>query len=102
MFRVWLEFRVLGNPFCPFFILGSSFFFFRKVTVIRKFYHVVYTLYVGNLFGALEQQPSSLGGYLEVHCTYNLLSNCSYNLNKSPSHNYSYPRYNWVITAVTK
>ena len=22
--------------------------------------------------------------YLEVHCTYNLLSNCSYNLNISP------------------
>ena len=24
------------------------------------------------------------GGYLEVHCNYNLLSNCSYNLNISP------------------
>ena len=24
------------------------------------------------------------GSYLEVHCTYNLLSNCSYNLNISP------------------
>ena len=23
-------------------------------------------------------------GHLEVHCTYNLLSNCSYNLNISP------------------
>ena len=26
----------------------------------------------------------SLADYLEVHCTYNLLSNCSYNLNISP------------------
>ena len=27
---------------------------------------------------------SGFRAYLEVHCTYNLLSNCSYNLNMSP------------------
>ena len=27
---------------------------------------------------------SLISKYLEVHCTYNLLSNCSYNLNMNP------------------
>ena len=40
-------------------------------------------------FGGLDWDPFVSGNchikvYLEVHCTYNLLSNCSYNLNISP------------------
>ena len=34
--------------------------------------------------GPVRLLAFGLRGYLEVHCTYNLLSNCSYNLNISP------------------
>ena len=40
--------------------------------------------------------------YLEVHGTYNLLSNCSYNPNINSITTVSYPRYNWILTTVTK
>ena len=43
----------------------------------------------------------TLDPFLEVRCTYNLSSNCSDNPNYKPQ-DYSYPRYNWVKTTVTK
>ena len=62
----------------------------------RKRSHIPYLEVHGTWVGSRGRSDPK--PYLEVHCTYNLLSNCSYNLNTF--HNYSYPRYNWVT--VTK